>query len=70
MDLNHNGTLCIFSKLLDKIMSKFVDKKLVDDFLDRLIRIEEEPIYMTGAQETERRKKIYQALLDTCEKNN
>ena len=51
-------------------MTKFIDKKLVDDFLDRLIRIEEEPIYMTGAQETERRKKIYQALLDTCEKNN
>ena len=40
---------------------------LVDKFLKKLINIEEEPIYMQGAQETNRLKRIHEALNKICE---
>ena len=43
------------------------DSGLVDKFLKRLISIEEQPVYLQGAQETSRLKKIHEALNKICE---
>jgi hypothetical protein len=48
-------------------MPSKIDKLLVNNFLKKVIQIEEEPTFMRGAQETARRKKIYDALNEICE---
>ena len=48
-------------------MSKQIDPELVSEFLKKVIHIQEEPVFMRGAQETARRKKIYELLNKICE---
>lgn len=42
----------------------------VQEFLKKVISIEELPVFLHGAQETNRRKKIQEALIKISEKNN
>ena len=48
-------------------MSKNIDTELASEFLKKVIHIQEEPVFMSGAQETARRKKIYELLNRICE---
>ena len=46
---------------------KISNPMLVEQFLKKLISIEEQPVYLQGAQETNRLKKIHEALNKICE---
>lgn len=49
-----------------KLMSEEIDSAIVEKFLAKVIEIEENPIFLKGAQESARREKIKNALDELC----